>query len=315
VSEDGRTTISLLGVPLDLGAGDRGSVMGPAALRIAGVPDLLDELGYRVVDYGDIAKPDPVEVELPGNAAERCNHLPHIAAWTQAIHDRAYEVIRAGGKPIFLGGDHAMAMGSISAVARHCADVGKTLAVLWIDAHADYNTPATSLSGNMHGMPLAFLTGEPTLRPLLGDRPFVPLAAEKLVLLGLRSIDKEERRRLREANIQCVDMGMIDKFGVSNMVEQVLYRIGGKNVHLHVSLDVDSLDPSVAPGVGTTVPGGLTYREAHLMLELLHGSGLVGSLDIVELNPFLDNRGMSARVLAELTGSLFGQTILGTNPL
>jgi len=315
VSEDGRTTISLLGVPLDLGAGDRGSVMGPAALRIAGVPDLLDELGYRVVDYGDIAKPDPVAVELPGNAAERCNHLPHIAGWTQAIHDRAYEVIRAGGKPIFLGGDHAMAMGSISAVARHCADVGKTLAVLWIDAHADYNTPATSLSGNMHGMPLAFLTGEPTLRPLLGDRPFVPLAAEKLVLLGLRSIDKEERRRLRQANIQCVDMGMIDKFGVSNMVEQVLYRIGGKNVHLHVSLDVDSLDPSVAPGVGTTVPGGLTYREAHLMLELLHGSGLVGSLDIVELNPFLDNRGMSARVLAELTGSLFGQTILGTNPL
>jgi len=315
VLEDGKTTISLLGVPLDLGAGDRGSVMGPAALRIAGVPDLLEELGYRVTDHGDIAKPEPVAVELPGTAAERCNHLGHIAAWTRAIHDRAYDVIRGGGKPIFLGGDHAMAMGSISAVARHCAEIGKTLAVLWIDAHADYNTPGTSLSGNMHGMPLAFLTGEPSLRPLLGDRPFVPLAAEKLVLIGLRSIDKEERRRLREAHIQCVDMGMIDKFGVSNMIEQVLYRIGGKNVHLHVSLDVDSLDPSVAPGVGTTVPGGLTYREAHLMLELLHGSGLVGSLDIVELNPFLDHRGMSARVLAELTGSLFGQTILGTNPL
>jgi arginase len=302
VSEDSKTTISLLGIPLDLGAGDRGSIMGPAALRIAGVPDLLEELGYRVVDRGDIARPEPVAVELPGNAAERCNHLGHIAAWTQTIHDRAYEVIREGGKPIFLGGDHAMSMGSISAVARHCAEIGKTLAVVWIDAHADYNTPATSLSGNMHGMPLAFLTGEPSLRPLLGDRPFT-------------SVDKEERRRLRDAHIQCVDMGMIDKFGVSNMVEQVLYRIGGKNVHLHVSLDVDSLDPSVAPGVGTTVPGGLTYREAHLMLELLHGSGLVGSLDIVELNPFLDHRGMSARVLAELTGSLFGQTILGTNPL
>ncbi len=302
MSEDSKTTISLLGIPLDLGAGDRGSIMGPAALRIAGVPDLLEELGYRVVDRGDIARPEPVAVELPGNAAERCNHLGHIAAWTQTIHDRAYEVIREGGKPIFLGGDHAMSMGSISAVARHCAEIGKTLAVVWIDAHADYNTPATSLSGNMHGMPLAFLTGEPSLRPLLGDRPFT-------------SVDKEERRRLRDAHIQCVDMGMIDKFGVSNMVEQVLYRIGGKNVHLHVSLDVDSLDPSVAPGVGTTVPGGLTYREAHLMLELLHGSGLVGSLDIVELNPFLDHRGMSARVLAELTGSLFGQTILGTNPL
>jgi arginase len=315
VSEDSKTTISLLGIPLDLGAGDRGSIMGPAALRIAGVPDLLEELGYRVVDRGDIARPEPVAVELPGNAAERCNHLGHIAAWTQTIHDRAYEVIREGGKPIFLGGDHAMSMGSISAVARHCAEIGKTLAVVWIDAHADYNTPATSLSGNMHGMPLAFLTGEPSLRPLLGDRPFTSLAAEKLVLIGLRSIDKEERRRLRDAHIQCVDMGMIDKFGVSNMVEQVLYRIGGKNVHLHVSLDVDGLDPTVAPGVGTTVPGGLTYREAHLMLELLHGSGLVGSLDIVELNPFLDHRGMSARVLAELTGSLFGQTILGTNPL
>jgi len=315
VGEDGRTAISLLGVPLDLGAGDRGSVMGPAALRIAGIPELLDDLGYRVVDHGDVAKPEPVTVELPGDAGTRCNHLGHIAAWTQAIHDRAYELARQPGKPIFMGGDHALAMGTISAMARHCAEIGKKLAVLWIDAHADYNTPATSLSGNMHGMPLAFLTGEPTLRPLLGDRPFVPLVAESLVLLGLRSIDKLERKALRDAHIQCVDMGMIDKFGVSNMIEQVLYRIGGKNVHLHVSLDVDALDPAVAPGVGTTVPGGLTYREAHLLLERLHESGLVGSLDIVELNPFLDHRGMSARVLAELTGSLFGQTILGTNPL
>lgn len=313
--DDGRTAISLLGIPLDLGAGDRGSVMGPAALRIAGIPELLDDLGYQVSDHGDIAAPAPVEPGLSAEAAGRCKHLGHIAAWTRAIHDRAYEVLRQPGKPIFLGGDHAMSMGTISAVSRHCADAGKKLAVVWIDAHADFNTPATSLSGNMHGMPLAFLTGEPSLQPLLGERPFLPLAGENLVLLGLRSIDKEERRRLREAHIQCVDMGMIDKFGISNMIEQVLYRIGGKNVHLHVSLDVDSLDPSVAPGVGTTVPGGLTYREAHLMLELLHGSGLVGSLDIVELNPFLDHRGQSARVLAELTGSLFGQTILGTNPL
>ena len=310
-----RPAISLLGIPLDLGAGDRGSAMGPAALRIAGIPELLGDLGYHVADHGDVARPDPVPVELPGDAAARCRHLPEIAAWTRAIHDRAHEVIGQGGKPIFLGGDHSMAMGTISAVSRHCADSGKKLAVLWIDAHADYNTPATSLSGNMHGMPLAFLTGEPSLRPLLGDRPFVTLAPEKLVLLGLRSIDQLERKALRDAHIQCVDMGMIDKFGVSNMIEQVLYRIGGKNVHLHVSLDVDALDPSVAPGVGTTVPGGLTYREAHLMLESLHESGLVGSLDIVELNPFLDTRGMSARVLAELTGSLFGQTILGTNPL
>jgi arginase len=310
-----KTAISLLGIPLDHGAGDRGSVMGPAALRIAGIPELLDDLGYCVTDHGDIVRPDPVQIDLPGGANERCRHLPHITAWTRAIHDRAYEVIGKGGKPIFLGGDHAMAMGTISAVSRHCADVGKELAILWIDAHADFNTPDTSLSGNMHGMPLAFLTGDPTLRPLLGDRPFVPVKGETLVLLGLRSTDKAERRRLRDANIQCIDMGMIDKFGISNMIEQVLYRIGGKNVHLHVSLDVDGLDPTVAPGVGTTVPGGLTYREAHLMLELLHGSGLVGSLDIVELNPFLDHRGMSARVLAELTGSLFGQTILGTNPL
>jgi len=313
--DDGRTAISLLGIPLDLGAGDRGSVMGPAALRIAGIPELLDDLGYRVTDHGDIAPPDPIESGLSPEAAERCKHLGHIAAWTRAAHDGAYEVLRQPGKPIFLGGDHAISMGTVSAVSRHCAEIGKKLAVVWIDAHADYNTPATSLSGNMHGMPLAFLTGEPTLRPLLGERPFVPLSGDNLVLLGLRSIDKEERRRLREANIQCVDMGMIDKFGISNLVEQVLYRIGGQNVHLHVSLDVDSLDPSVAPGVGTTVPGGLSYREAHLMLELLHGSGLVGSLDIVELNPFLDHRGQSARVLAELTGSLFGQTILGTNPL
>lgn len=313
--DDGRTAISLLGIPLDLGAGDRGSVMGPAALRIAGIPELLGDLGYQVTDHGDILAPKPVAVELPDGLNERCRHLGHIAAWAQTIHDRAYEVLRQPGKPIFLGGDHAISMGTISAVSRHCQESGKKLAVLWIDAHADYNTPATSLSGNMHGMPLAFLTGEPTLRPLLGDRPFVPLVAENLVLLGLRAIDKLERKALRDANIQCIDMGMIDKVGISNLIEQVLYRIGGKDVHLHVSFDVDSLDPAVAPGVGTTVPGGLTYREAHLMLERLHESNLVGSLDIVELNPFLDTRGMSARVLAELTGSLFGQTILGTNPL
>jgi arginase len=313
--DDGRTAISLLGIPLDLGAGDRGSVMGPAALRIAGIPELLDDLGYRVTDHGDIARPAAADHGLPEEVAARCNHPAEIAAWTRAIHDRAYEVLGQGGKSIFLGGDHAMSMGTISAVTRHCAERGKKLAVLWIDAHADYNTPATTLSGNMHGMPLAFLTGEPSLRPLLGGRPFVPLEAEKIVLLGLRSIDKAERKALRDANIQCIDMGMIDRVGVSNLIEQVLYRVGGKEVHLHVSLDVDSLDPSVAPGVGTTVPGGLTYREAHLILERLHESGLVGSLDIVELNPYLDNRGMSARILAELTGSLFGQTILGTNPL
>lgn len=280
--------------------------MGPVALRIAGLADQLHRLGFQVIDHGDLQRPAPVDITLSG----KCNRLPEIAGWVRLIHDRAYDLLGEKPTPVFLGGDHTVAMGTMSAVARYCAEAGKELAVLWIDAHGDFNTPLTSPSGNMHGMPVAFLTGEPTLAGILGDRPFTAIAPSSIYLFGLRSIDQVERKALRDSGIACVDMGMIDEIGISGLIRPFLERLAGRNVHLHVSLDADAIDPAVVPGVGTPVPGGLTYREAHLIMELLHQSGLVGSADIVELNPFLDERGRGAIVLAELAASLFGRTVL-----
>jgi arginase len=299
--------VSLLGIPLELGAGQPGAIMGPAALRTAGIAALITDLGYSVADEGDLSAPSAVDGA--GVVIPSCRNFSAIAAWTQAIHDRAYAIMAAGAVPVFLGGDHALSMGTISAIARHCEDARRELIVLWLDAHADFNTPETSPSGNMHGMSLAFISGEPGLRMVL-DRPFVPVATQNIHLFGLRSIDAGERHALRTRGINAIDMRMIDEFGVSVLIRQILRQITSSNAHLHVSLDVDFLDPSLAPGVGTAVPGGATYREAHLIMELLHDSGLVGSLDLVELNPFLDVRGQSARLLAELTASLFGRTVI-----
>jgi arginase len=305
-----RTDISLLGIPVESGAGQPGALMGPDALRTAGLAAVLKELGYSVFDHGNLAPPAAVASGLVGDAAARCRNGEKIAAWTRLIHDEAFALIQGGSVPIFLGGDHSLSMGTVSAVARHCHAVGRRLVVLWLDAHADFNTPATTPSGNMHGMSLAFACGEPSLIPLLGDRPFVKLAAEDVHLFGLRSIDAGERAALAAHGVNRTDMRMIDEFGVAALVRRFLATIGGTDCHLHVSLDVDFLEPALAPGVGTTVPGGATFREAHLVMELLHECGLVGSLDLVELNPFLDERGRSAILLCELTGSLFGRTVL-----
>jgi len=305
-------TIALQGLPVEAGAATPGCLMGPAALRTAGLPTMLRELGHRVEDHGDLAPPAPVALDLAAGA--RCHRLPEIAGWTRAIHDRAHALLRDDALPVFLGGDHSLSFGTVSAVARHCRRNGRRPVVLWLDAHADFNTPETSPSGNMHGMPAAFLTGDPSLRPLLGDRDFLPLAPADLHLFGLRSIDAEERRLLGRSGVDTIDMRRIDEFGVAVLMRRLLDRIASRDIHLHVSLDLDFLDPSVAPGVGTSVPGGATYREAHLIMELLHESGLVASVDIVELNPFLDERGRSARVLAELTASLFGRTVLDRRP-
>jgi len=302
--------VSLLGIPLELGAAEAGSIMGPAALRTAGLPALLSEMGYDMVDHGDLPQPAPADHGLMGDDAEACRNAGHIAAWTRIIHDRAYEMARSGGVPVFMGGDHSLSMGTVSAMARHCRDTNRELFVLWLDAHADFNTPATTPSGNMHGMSMAFACGEPSLRPLLGDRPFVPVPPENVHIFGLRSIDREERGAVKGRGIHVVDMRMIDQTGVSVLLHQILEKIKEGRAHLHVSLDVDFLDPGIAPAVGTTVPGGATYREAHLIMEMLHDSELVGSLDIVELNPFLDERGKSARLLTELVTSLFGRTII-----
>jgi arginase len=281
--------------------------MGPAALRTAGIGRVLEQLGFAVEDHGDLAIPTlaPATQPPPANAKA----YDDIAAWSGLISGHAYRLARFGAVPIFMGGDHSLSMGSVNGVARHCAEIGRPLFVLWLDAHADYNTPATTLTGNMHGMSAAFLCGEPGLDHLLGDEPRVSIGPDQLDLFGIRSIDAAERDLVRKRRVSIADMRAIDEFGVGVLMRKVIERVQAKGGQLHVSFDVDFLDPDIAPGVGTTVPGGATYREAHLVMELLHDSGLVRSVDIVELNPFLDERGRTARVAVELIGSLFGLQI------
>lgn len=299
--------IAVLGAPVDIGASQRGTLMGPAALRTAGLLTLLEGLGFEVKDYGDLSIDDVVALADP--PPENARHYREIQRWTRALNTRAYRLARSGAIPMFLGGDHTLSMGSVSGIARHWRDIGRELFVLWLDAHADYNTPVTTLSGNMHGMSAAFLCGEPGLDGLLGEEQRSPIKPDQLELFGIRSIDKLERDLLRSRHIGVVDMRQIDEFGVGVLIRRVIDKVRARDGVLHVSFDVDFLDPGLAPGVGTTVPGGTTYREAHLVMEMLHDSGLVRSADIVELNPFLDERGRTARTAVELIGSLFGQQI------
>jgi arginase len=300
--------IVLIGAPVQEGAGTAGAIMGPAALRTARLGPTLADLGHQVEDRGDLVLPCERPIVPAGLA--RVRNYAGIAGWSRVIADATEAAMDAGGLPVVLGGDHSLSMGSVSGVARHCARSGRPLFVLWLDAHADFNTPATSPSGNMHGMSAAFLCGESGLEDLLGDRPAPKLQPENLVLFGIRSVDRDERALLADRGIDVVDMRQIDEFGVSVLLARVIERVAAAGGHLHVSLDVDFLDPSLAPGVGTTVPGGATYREAHLIMEMLHDSGLVGSLDVVELNPFLDDRGKSALLLVDLVASLFGRQVV-----
>jgi arginase len=299
--------IAVLGAPIDIGASRRGTLMGPAALRTAGLPALLESLGLDVVDFGDIGITGMAD--LADDPPAKANHYREIQRWSRVLARRSYELAQTGAIPIFLGGDHSLSMGSVNGVARHWHENGRELFVLWLDAHADYNTPGTTLSANMHGMSAAFLCGEPGLDGLLGDEPRASLRPDQLELFGVRSIDYLENELLRSRKVSVVDMRAIDEFGVGVLIRRVIDKVRARNGVLHVSFDVDFLDPDIAPGVGTTVPGGATYREAHLVMELLHDSGLVRSVDIVELNPFLDERGKTARVAVELIGSLFGQQI------
>jgi arginase len=296
--------IELIGAPVDVGAGRRGCVMGSEALRVAELQATLASLGYLVADRGDVVPIADPSIRLEGaarNAAE-------IAGWTRAIDDAAYRSMRRGAFPVFLGGDHSLSMGSVSGVARHAAEARRPLFVLWLDAHSDYNTPATSPSGNMHGMPVAFFCGEAGFDGILPtNRPLVP--AQNVFQLGIRSIDPAERDAVGLRGVNVYDMRTVDERGAAAIMRDVMHTVSEAGGLLHVSLDVDFLDPDVAPGVGTTVPGGATFREAHLVMEMLCDSELVTSLDLVELNPFLDDRGKSARVMVELTASLFGRRI------
>ncbi|WP_439573794.1 arginase [Phreatobacter sp.] len=299
--------LTIIGVPVEEGAGRAGAAMGPRALRTAGLRAELADLGHDVEDIGDLALPQELPAAPAGLA--NANRFAEVAGWSRALAHATGQVLGRGRLPVAIGGDHSLSMGSVAAVAQHCATAGRELFVLWLDAHADFNTPATSPSGNMHGMSAAMLTREPGLEAVLGELQTAGLPPANLFLFGIRSIDRAERALLDARGVDITDMRLIDEFGTAVMIRRVIDHVAGHKGWLHVSLDVDVLDPAIAPGVGTPVPGGTSYREAHLIMELLHESGLVGSLDVVELNPFLDDRGRSAILLVDLVASLFGRQV------
>ncbi|CAM3313471.1 arginase [Paracoccus aminovorans] len=293
----------LIGAPVDEGQRRPGCLMGPAAYRVAGLASTLAALGHTVEDRGDVA-PAPGRDQACANPA--VHHLPEIVAWTEALA-AAGATAMEDGLPIFLGGDHALALGTLAGVAAHAHAAGRPQFVLWLDAHADFHTLETSVSGNLHGTPMAYAAGRPGFDPF---PPFpAPIPAENICMFGIRSVDPAELSALRETEITVNDMRVLDEHGIVAPLRAFLDRVRAAQGLLHVSLDVDFLDPSLAPAVGTTVPGGTTFREAHLVCELLHDSGLMTSLDLVELNPFLDERGRTAKLMVDLVGSLMGRKV------
>lgn len=275
--------------------------MGPDAYRVAGLAQALSDLGHRVEDRGNIV-PDPNDIP----EHDHLFRLPDCIGWTQALA-RAGREIAGQGMPIFLGGDHALSMGTVAGMAEHAQAVGKPLFVLWLDAHSDFHTPQSTSSGNLHGAPVAYFTGQPGFEAF----PLVkyPIPTANVGMIGLRSVDPHERTSLAKHDMMLADMRTIDEHGIKAPLMAFLDHVRAADGLLHVSLDVDFLDPAIAPAVGTTVPGGATEREAHLVMELLHESGLVTSLDLVELNPFLDERGRTASLMVDLTASLLGRRV------
>ena len=297
--------ISLIGAPTDVGAGTIGARMGPSALRVAGIAPALDRRGWPVHDLGDLHGPD--NPWLPAEQGHR--HLAEVARWNEMLHEATLGELRRGRLPIVLGGDHCLAMGSVSAVARHCRAQGRTLRVLWLDAHADFNTAALTPSGNLHGMPMACLCGHgPELLTRIGGQ--VPaLQPDQIRQVGIRSVDEGEKQFVHALGVEVFDMRFIDEMGMRHTMQRALEGLDA-NTHLHVSLDVDFLDPDIAPGVGTTVRGGPNYREAQLCMEMIADTGRLASLDVVELNPALDVRNQTAELAVDLIESLFGKSTL-----
>ena len=297
--------VSLIGVPTDIGAGHRGARMGPEALRIAGLGEALAARGVDVIDRGNLAGPS--NPWLPPTEGYR--HLDEVVEWNRLLMVAVESELAAGRLPITLGGDHCLGVGSITAVANHCRRTGKKLRILWLDAHADFNTHEVTPSGNLHGMPVACLCG-------LGPAPLVHLGGhapaiqpDQIRQIGIRSVDPGEKRLVKDYGLDIYDMRYIDEVGMKRAMEEALEDVDD-DTHLHVSFDVDFLDPSIAPGVGTTVPGGPNYREAQLVMEMIADSGRMGSLDIVELNPALDSRNATAELAVDLVESLFGKSTL-----
>ena len=297
------TGIVLIGAPVDCGKRSRGCLMGPDAFRTAGLGEALSRLGHHVVDRGNLVAQD---VAVPPSRNPKVHGLAETVGWTRTLSAAARSAA-AEGMPIFLGGDHALSLGSVSGMAGHAAALGRPLFVLWLDAHSDIHTPDTTDSGNLHGTPVAYVTGLPgfdAFPPLVAPIPF-----DRVAMIGLRSVDPAERAALEARDVSLTDMRAIDETGIARPLDAFLDRVAAANGMLHVSLDVDFLDPSVAPAVGTTVPGGATVREGHLAMEMLSDSGLVASLDLVELNPFLDERGRTASLMVDLTASLMGRRV------
>ena len=297
--------ISLIGAPTDIGAGARGASMGPEALRVANIQATLEGHGLQVIDRGNVSGPS--NPWLP--PVDGYRHLNEVTAWNQAVHQAMYAELQLGRLPILLGGDHCLGIGSISAVARHCRDTGKKLRVLWLDAHADFNTSTLTPSGNIHGMPVACLCGHGP-QQLIEIGGTVPAISPKVVRqIGIRSVDQGEKRFVHQVGLEVFDMRYIDEMGMRHTMELALATMDA-NTHLHVSFDVDFLEPAIAPGVGTTVPGGPTYREAQLCMEMIADTGLLASLDVMELNPALDVRNATAELAVDLIESLFGKSTL-----
>ncbi|WP_300067263.1 arginase [uncultured Ruegeria sp.] len=293
--------IILIGAPMDAGKRRQGCRMGPDAYRVAGLQNALTDLGHTVADRGNV---HPEDVDVPEHS--HLYSLPECIGWTRALSKAAQDAA-PNGVPIFMGGDHALSMGTVAGMAAHAKQIGRPLFVLWLDAHSDFHTPNSTGSGNLHGTPVAYFTGQS------GFDAFPPLPdvvpTDRVGMIGLRSVDPAERAELEQERAMLADMRSIDENGIKAPLMAFLDRVKAENGILHVSLDVDFLDPAVAPAVGTTVPGGATEREAHLAMELLHESGLVCSLDLVELNPFLDERGRTAKLMVDLAASLMGRRI------
>jgi arginase len=297
--------ITLIGAPTDIGAGMRGASMGPEALRVAGLRGTLESQGLEVRDLGNLSGPG--NPNLPSHEGYR--HLSEVVAWNQLVHAAVLGELQAGRLPILLGGDHSLSVGSISAVARHCREQRRALRILWLDAHADFNTNVLTPSGNLHGMPVACLCGRGP-RALLEIGGQVPAVSPNMIRqIGIRSVDQGEKRLVHEVGLEVFDMRYVDEHGMRHTLERALGGIDA-GTHLHVSFDVDFLDPEVAPGVGTTVLGGPSYREAQLCMEMIADTGRLASLDIMELNPALDVRNRTAEVAVDLVASLFGKSTL-----
>ena len=298
-----KQTCVLIGAPVDSGQQRAGCLMGPAAYRTAGLARMLTDLGHAVIDQGDVAPAAP-RPQTPVNPV--VHNLVETVAWAEALASVS-QAAMAQGFPIFLGGDHSLSLGSVAGVASHAAALGRPLYVLWLDAHSDFHTPLTTQTGNLHGTPVAYISGRPGFEAFA---PFPhPVPPEQICMFGIRSVDPAEHRALLDHELRVNDMRVLDERGIVAPLRSFLQTVSDAGGMLHVSLDVDFLDPGIAPGVGTTVPGGTTFREAHLVMELLHESGLVTSLDLVELNPFLDERGRTAMLMVDLVASLMGRKV------